>query len=305
MRVSIIIPTYNRCESLWRTLESILQQKVGDKLIYEVIVVDNNSSDKTKEVVYSYIPMFDTRLKYIFEPNQGRSYALNSGIKVATGELIAFTDDDCILKNNWLKIISERFCDKEIDYLCGRVIPIFNTSKPRWLDIEKFKHLIVNFDLSDKYIKGTFNKALGGVGANSIFRKKSYDRYGDFKFCGRLQDADLVNRWKVQGAVIAYDPELIIYHYVTKDKLNKPYFRKWYFIWGINQVYIKKEFYRKSRLFLGVPLWFIRELAIAIITYIKNLFSRGDKKFASEVQVWSCLGKIVACFNFVKLDPRF
>lgn len=79
--ISIIISTYNRCESLKDTLDSLLNQEIDGSFDYEVIITDNNSKDKTKEVVESCKEKFNGRLRYLFEPQQGKSYALNRAIK--------------------------------------------------------------------------------------------------------------------------------------------------------------------------------------------------------------------------------
>jgi len=79
--ISVIICTYNRCESLKDTLDSLLAQECDGTFNWEVIVVDNNSKDRTKEVVESYMHKFGGKLRYLFEPRQGKSHALNKEIK--------------------------------------------------------------------------------------------------------------------------------------------------------------------------------------------------------------------------------
>src|ERR1044072_6930607 len=100
MKFSVIIATYNRAEELVKTLESLKSlESTGP---WEVIIVDNNSSDNTREVVLERIDSFPVPLRYIMEKEQGRSAALNAGIRAAQGEILAVTDDDVRVDPKWL-----------------------------------------------------------------------------------------------------------------------------------------------------------------------------------------------------------
>lgn len=99
MKFSVIIATYNRADELPRTLESLKKLEADEP--WEVIVVDNNSSDNTREVVEG-VKSFPVPLRYIFEKEQGRSAALNAGIRAAQGEILAVTDDDVRVDPHWL-----------------------------------------------------------------------------------------------------------------------------------------------------------------------------------------------------------
>src|ERR1700704_4558674 len=100
MEFSIIIPTYNRADELRETIRSIAKLKVpGD---WELIVVDNKSPDHTRAVVEQEAAAFPAPLIYLFEPEQGRYAALNTGIRAAKGKIIATTDDDARVEPDWL-----------------------------------------------------------------------------------------------------------------------------------------------------------------------------------------------------------
>src|SRR4051794_38386926 len=94
MKLDVIIPTYNRDQLLKRTLDSLLNAEVPASLEVRVTVVDNNSKDSTRQTVESYREKFCGRLDYVFEGRQGRSFALNAGIRSTTGELVGMIDDD-------------------------------------------------------------------------------------------------------------------------------------------------------------------------------------------------------------------
>lgn len=117
LSISVIIVTLNRAEYLKDALASLTKQiRPPD----EVIVVDNGSTDNTKEVILS----FGDRLpiKYVYEGKKGIPHARNAGIKSATNDIIAFTDDDCVAHENWLKYIENTFIrDPNIGAVGGEV----------------------------------------------------------------------------------------------------------------------------------------------------------------------------------------
>src|SRR5215510_14520334 len=100
MKYSVIIATYNRAEELVKTLESLKNLESNGP--WEVIIVDNNSSDNTREVVLERVDSFPVPLRYVSETEQGRSAALNAGIHASQGEILAITDDDVRVDPKWL-----------------------------------------------------------------------------------------------------------------------------------------------------------------------------------------------------------
>src|SRR5208283_4457645 len=102
MRISVILCTYNRASILISALESIVAQTLPESVEWEVLVVDNNSCDQTREVVEDFCRRYPRRFRYVFEPNQGLSHARNSGIREALGEVLAFMDDDVTVEPGWL-----------------------------------------------------------------------------------------------------------------------------------------------------------------------------------------------------------
>lgn len=104
--ISVIIPTYNRQESLKKCLDSIFQIDYSD---YEVIVVNDGSTDGTKEFLEKYKQKHSQLKALHLDKNYGPSVARNKGIEIAQGEIIAFTDDDCIVDKNWLREIVKSF----------------------------------------------------------------------------------------------------------------------------------------------------------------------------------------------------
>ena len=127
---SVIICTYNRVGLLSGALESIGHQKFDNKK-FEIIVVDNNSTDYSKSLVESFIKKYPNT-RYIIEPHQGLSFARNRGWMEARGEYVAYIDDDARAEKNWLEVAL--MCFKEIQpepkVVGGPILPYYTIEKP-------------------------------------------------------------------------------------------------------------------------------------------------------------------------------
>src|ERR1051325_11575990 len=141
MKFSIIIPTYNRADELRETLASLARLESAED--WEVIVADNNSTDHTKVVVALAGPTFPVALHYLFEPEQGRSAALNAGIRAARGEIIVTTDDDVRVEPAWLNAAAEALATHGCDYVAGKVLPVWGCPRPAWLPDRGGRHWAV------------------------------------------------------------------------------------------------------------------------------------------------------------------
>ena len=102
MRVTVLICTWNRADSLRKALESIEGSRAPEDLEWEVLIVDNNSTDTTATVCEVFQKKNANRYRYLFEERQGKSFALNAGIEHANGNILAFTDDDVVVDKDWL-----------------------------------------------------------------------------------------------------------------------------------------------------------------------------------------------------------
>ena len=131
MEFSIVIPTYNRADELRETIRSIAKLNVaGD---WELLIVDNNSPDHTRAVVEEESAHFPALLRYLFEPEQGRYAALNTGIRAAKGKIVATTDDDARVEPDWLTRAAAGLDELGCDYVGGKVWPIWKGARPEWL----------------------------------------------------------------------------------------------------------------------------------------------------------------------------
>src|SRR6185437_12293410 len=165
MRLDVILPTFNRNELLKLTLESLLAAEVPPELSVSITVVDNNSSDPTRETVESYGPRFSGRLHYVFEKKQGRSHALNAGISATSGDLVGMIDDDEQIGRQWFRRIYEMFAGGEVDFIGGPYVPHWPASPPSWLP-RNHAGVIGVVDGGSQHVYGTSDAEL--MGGNAV-----------------------------------------------------------------------------------------------------------------------------------------
>jgi GT2 family glycosyltransferase len=179
-------------------------------LPWELIIVDNNSSDNTKEVVDEFINKFDLNVKYVIEKHQGLSYARNMGVHEANGTIIAFTDDDCIVDRYWVASISKEFCsDESIAGIGGRVELYNKMDRPVSIRVHEGRMILSSVDRLFNLI----------IGCNMAFARPIFDEIGVFdtdfgagtKFAS-TEDIDLLYRAYKKGLKIIYSPEVLVYH---------------------------------------------------------------------------------------------
>ena len=235
MNASIIVCTYNRAEWLPEALESLRQLAVPADFEWEVLVVDNKSTDSTKEVCESFARKYPGRFRYIFEGRQGKSFALNTGIREAKGEMLAFTDDDVTVHADWLTELAATFEKFGCAGVGGKIVPVWTVPKPDWLEMEgphKLMNAVVSFDLGSEPcpIKAA------ALGANFAFKKETFQKYGAFRAdlgptVGseiRGEDSEFCRRLIKAGETLMYSPTAIVYHPVEKRRTEKSYFEAWY-----------------------------------------------------------------------------
>jgi glycosyltransferase involved in cell wall biosynthesis len=253
MRYSIVIATCNRAGDLRGTLESLAAlQPDGD---WETIVVDNNSADDTRAVVEAAASRFPVPLRYLFEREQGRSPALNAGIRAARGDIIVTTDDDVRVEPDWLTRAGDALRTLRCDYVGGRVLPIWGAPRPAWLfNGGKYWAVIALLDLGSEPFE------FGGrvpLGVNMAFRRDAFERAGLFdpqtgRKAGTLlgqEIRDWCGRARAAGVRGFYAPELSLRHIIPASRLNKAYYRRWFYWHGVSRAML----YERSGLDMEAP----------------------------------------------------
>jgi glycosyltransferase involved in cell wall biosynthesis len=212
--ISVVISTYNRGPVLPAAIESILRQNAPE-VSYELIVVDNNSTDDTRQVVES----FSTRsnVRYVFEAKQGPSHGRNAGIANARGRIIAFTDDDVRPASDWLSNIKRAFNNNpEVECVGGKILPSWPIA-----------------DYGPGTIHSAPNTPICWSTSNIAFRSVVFDRIGGFSGTFmRCQDRELMCRFMREGGRMMYTPDVVVTAEVIAERLTKAYHRKWHMTTG-------------------------------------------------------------------------
>jgi glycosyltransferase involved in cell wall biosynthesis len=306
--ISVVVCTYNRCESLRQTLDSLLGQEINGGFDYEVIVVDNNSRDKTKEIVNEYIERINGRLRYIFESRQGLSCARNRGIKEARGEIVSFIDDDCIATASWLQNIYNTFVRYNPLVVGGKAALQFNRAMPDWYS-SGIAGALGLCDKGDKmiYADKEYDDVIG-IGANISFKKEIFDIFGLFRTdlgrngnkLGMGEETEMYWRIKRSGRKCIYTPSVIVYHNIDEDKLRKNYIRKWFIEWGKWCLFVDTVTSKTvSKKILGIPCWRYKDALKDLINLFLNV-TRGSPSegFYREMRLICFLSY---CFEKLKL----
>ncbi len=208
--ISVIVCTRNRLESLRRYIQSLAQVKSTYE--WELMIVDNGSNDGTSEMLAS-LPEYigKARLKTVYEPKRGYAVAKNAGVRQSSGKIIAFTDDDCYVDENYIDALMSSFAtNPEIGFLGGR-ISLFDDTDSRTTIQECSEYL----HLKPK----TFIGAHTIQGANMAFKREVLDLIGGFsELFGAgtgvaCEDTDAVAAALWAGVCGAYDPAPTVYHH--------------------------------------------------------------------------------------------
>ena len=310
VKFSIVIPTHNRASELRQTLASLAKLKVSSP--WEVIVVDNNSSDDTCQLVQQAVDTFPAMLRYLFESNVGRSSALNTGIRAANGKIIATTDDDVRVESDWLDQAEQGLEQEKCDFVGGKVLPIWLGPRPAWISNYGGRHwsVIALLDYGPKPVE--FGNRYPPLGVNLAFRKHAFERAGlwDSKIgrkAGTLLGQE-VREWGMRareaGLRGMYVPGMVVHHVIPQDRLNKRYFRRWFYWHGVSRAMLYQQRkidmlapeetgldFSKVPHILGVPRYMYRKLLRSAGGILgAKLAGKSGESFDHELWVWFFLG---------------
>lgn len=299
MDVTVIICTYNRANCLPAALESVVASALSVPLGWELLVIDNNSSDNTREVVGQFRNKYLTRLRYVFEPQQGLAHARNTGVQEARGDIVVFTDDDVVVQPSWLQNVAAGLLDSSAAGVGGRVLPRWGCAIPKWLTIEQKSPLLGTLAMFDK---GPNAERLTEppFGANMAFRKGMFNKHGLFRTdlgrCGDhlLSGEDTEFGWRLLnvGECLRYEPSAVVYHPIDEERLNKDYFLRWWLAKGRSDV--RESGVENSIKCLGVPLSLIRDATLSTVRW--SLTFDTAARFYRKAMLWANAGQILECY---------
>jgi glycosyltransferase involved in cell wall biosynthesis len=281
--LSVVVSTYNRAVILKICLESLEKQGLS-KDLYEVIIVDNNSSDATAEVSQAFVSR-NSNFRYVLETNQGLSYSRNRGWKEAKGTYIAYIDDDGRAYPDWLENMYD-FIQRmpEIKVFGGPYDAFALVEIPNWYPPE-----YGTLDRGPDEIALDFSR--GGItGTNMVFHRSLFIEHGGFNtdlgMKGETEaygeETEYISKLYKQGITVYYVPQMKVSHLVADYKLSVFYILK--SIYKSHRDSFKKNFQEPSLCYL---LWRVVE---SIFVCIYLLFKKRNLPF-----------KRALCYSFAGL----
>lgn len=280
--ISVIICTYNRAKLLTNLLNTICEQTLACSE-YEVIVIDNHSSDDTAAVTQSFAARYP-QVRYCFEPRQGLSHARNRGWQEAKGDYVAYIDDDCKAPPDWLAVAQEIIETVAPVEFGGPHYPFYNTAKPHWWRNAYDSRHTGGFERAAGYLEPHMEL----IGNNLFFQRAIFAQIGGF-------DPDLgvtgnTLRYGEETEIHVrlcrhdpthrayYDPRLFVYHLVRPEKLSLCWQLRSTFMHGraYYPIYQAEEqpFTRQASLFF--PLY---SLLIGLRTLFQSWLRRDRKRY--------------------------
>jgi glycosyltransferase involved in cell wall biosynthesis len=216
-----------------------------DGIDHELVLVDNNSTDGTREIAERFATM-NSRIRHVMEPQEGLSHARNNGIRMAVGDIVAFVDDDVIFSPFWLTAIDSAF-KRRPDIACigGKVVPHFETDRPSWIedDILWIYGVTRYGDLEREIFPPEVP-----IGCNMAFRRSVFEQIGVFHTSlGRTpasllsgEDDHILHRVADAGLKTLYSPEARVAHRISPVRLTPQWVLSRYYWGGVSVVALKQ-----------------------------------------------------------------
>lgn len=310
MHISIVICTYNRSESLAVALDGAVKQQVADAS-YEIIVVDNNSCDGTREVVGEFQQRGYDNIRYVFEAKQGISHARNAGIRASVAPIVAFTDDDCCPRSDWVQSILD-VLDRhpDISFAGGKITPVWPFSPAPWLLERRHWGPLALTDYGDQEFYADANNPVCLITANLAMRREIFTTIGLFNpRQARGEDHEMQIRAWHAGLRGLYTPQLQVTSRIQPERMTRRYHRRWHSIHGKEAARMRlreggpSPLPVKTELF-GVPGYLYRDVGRHMLGWVSNMLRlRASQAFEHENAIRDLNSYIRARFREKSLVP--
>jgi glycosyltransferase involved in cell wall biosynthesis len=302
-QLSVLVCTYNRCTDLQELLASVVSQETNGLFKFEVLVIDNNSTDDTRAMVTSLIgeisPATGLLIRYMFEPRQGKSYALNTALAAAVGSICIIADDDLIFPRGHLRRVWQAFADNEdVSIVAGKVLPIWQSDVPAWLSSHYWTALALA-DMGDQPFRTGVDRPVCLLAA--AFRRDAVMNLGGYNHdlgvsggsIGGVEDADVYSRLYRCGHIGLYEPGISVFHKVQPHRVTKRYHRRWHLGHGSQLARMRDPEVEHSRMrILGTPRHLYRLLLSNAARWFLCCLRRDARAFMYETQLWFAAGFI-------------
>ncbi|WP_019616971.1 glycosyltransferase [Psychromonas ossibalaenae] len=300
MQLSVIIPTRNRADALIGALQSLTQQTFSQDL-FEVIVVDNGSTDNTKEVVSSFNAQIKN-LIYIYDPTPGLHIGRHRGLLASRANILVYGDDDIKAFPTWLEAINDTFLDQEVVLVGGKNLPDFEVTPPDWIE--------------EQWLKGGNKKVLGTLslldfgdeqieisplyvfGCNFSIRKNVLLEAGGFHPDGMPQELikyrgdgeTTVSQYvRRKGYKTVFNPKASVFHLASKNRLTQEYFSQRAFNQAISDSYTAIRENKPIHLLKKQLKLFIKKYILCKGVETETAYIKGYVFHQKEVKADKCL----------------
>ena len=308
MDLTLIIPTFNRSRLLCECLNSVFRAVRPENMNITVVVVDNNSTDNTKEAVQPFLKRGDLACKYLFVGRPGKSAALNEAVAQTSGELVGFIDDDEQIDPAWFEVVYREFSDDPaLDFIGGQYYPNWEIPAPDWFQSYRGALGIV---LRPERLEFTPEWDEMLMGGNAVIRRSTLQKVLPYpehlcKIGNKIrlgEDEVIYHRLLGIGARGVNVPNLVIHHWIPAERLRKSYFRKWTIGGGISfGAQLRERGFSEPSL-LGIPRYMFGR-AVRSLKVILLPRSQTDR-FAAQLHILSCLATLYGRHFFGRTNTR-
>lgn len=292
---SVVIATRNRQTLLAATLAALAAQDWPSDRV-EIIVADNGSTDGTPAVVAEATRRRGAPLvRYLVVREPGKSAAVNQGLALATGSLIALTDDDVRPEPQWLRALARAFDETGADFVAGRILPDWETPPPAWLSPALYGVLAVPDNGLERLPISADHHQVVPIGANMAVRRAVVRDLGGLRLdLGKLdgtlrtgEDHEFFLRMLHGGLRGVYEPTAVVHHRVGAERLHRTYFRRWLYQNGRDVARLEQAYPRtRLRRLLRAPGYLWRQAVTDAATTVRAAGSGDDaRRFSAATRL--------------------
>lgn len=299
MDITVAICTWNRAALLDQTLQGLRQLKIPPDVSWELIVVNNNSTDNTDDIIEKH--RLDLPLVKIFEPQQGLSNARNAAVDHAQGQYILWTDDDVLVDSQWVSAYLDAFKRwPDAAVFGGKVLPWFESQPPKWLsdNIDWLGGFYALRDFGDQELV----LAAGNYpyGANIAFLTSALKQHRFNPNLGRKgkilsggEEIEIIRKIREQRPLIIWVSESTVKHWLPRSRMTLKYLKDYHYNQGIYES--EKPFVPKRTIF-GFPPWLVKKWLLWEFFYITRRITKSDSKvwLKDMIEAENIRGRLVA-----------
>jgi glucosyl-dolichyl phosphate glucuronosyltransferase len=283
MKITVAVCTWNRATLLNQTLSAISRLVIPERVQLELLVVNNNCTDDTDEVIFRHSDILPIRR--VFESSPGLSNARNAAVRSATGEYIVWTDDDVLVDKEWLAAYERSFRRwPESVFFGGPVRPWFEGVPPRWLSTS-WKDVANAYAMRDLGLDpiDLDSQRKEPFGANFAVRLIEQRKYPYNPNLGRKleggtlgEETDVIGAMRESGLNGKWVPDAFVEHWIPRERQSLDYLKKYYSLYG---KLLHDSDLVHERSFCGRPLWLWRKVVETRIAYYTMRLSGNPRRW--------------------------